>query len=338
MLGRQEALLLYHLARDHFLGYGEIIDAGAFLGCSAYCLSKGVEENSRIAGKSGRIHSYDLFQLWTEPGVDKDAMSDFLYHTYGVETAGQESTFHLFSANLGQLARHVRIHQGNILDKGWSGRPIEILFIDICKTKEIWQHVIKTFFRSLIPGLSIIVHQDWHHAALPYLHVAQEYMADYFEIVEHKANDSAAFRLIDRIPDNVLDNAAAYNFSAVEQIALIDRVIERFAGRSRFLKLLKAEFLRRQGNPREALHLVEDTFDYHGESMSVDEAQYFAGNVDGVAMASSRDLAQITAAGNFDANIYIENRPDIIAALGTGRFENAFHHYIRFNARKFLST
>ncbi|WP_367399423.1 MULTISPECIES: class I SAM-dependent methyltransferase [Methylorubrum] len=337
MLGGQEASLLYHLARDHYQGYGDIIDAGAFLGCSAYCLAKGLDENLRVGSKSGRLHSYDLFHLWTEPGVSHDDMSDFLKRSYGIETAGQESTFHIFSQNLGALARHVRIHQGDILQEQWPGRPIEILFIDICKTQPVWQHVIRMFFKSLIPGVSLVVHQDWHHASLPYLPIAQEYMSDYFEIFEPKANDSAAFRLIDRIPDNVIEAAAAYRFTDQEQVALLDRAIRRFEGNSRFLKLLKAELLRRQGRAREALELVEDTYANHGEPMTPDEANYFSGPVDGTATAAARDLARPGNTIGFDASKYLAQRPEAAEAIASGKFDSAFHHYIRFNARDFLS-
>ncbi|MGE7154637.1 class I SAM-dependent methyltransferase [Methylorubrum rhodesianum] len=337
MLGPREASLLYYLARDRFAGYGEIIDAGAFLGSSAYCLAKGLDENARVQNKSGRLHSYDLFHLWTEPGVSQTDMSEFLKRTYGIDTAGQESTFHIYSRNLGALARHVRIHQGDILQEQWTGRPIEILFIDICKTRPIWQHVIRIFFKSLIPGVSIVVHQDWHHTALPYLHVAQEYMAEYFEILEPKADDSAAFRLIDRIPDNVIEAAAAYRFSNQEQIALVDRAIRRFEGSSRFLKLLKAELLRQQGQAREALAFVEDTYVGHGEAMTEQEQIYFAGCVDGTATAAARDLARAGNTIGFDASKYLARRPEVAADIASSKFDSAFHHYIRFNARDYLA-
>ena len=60
MLRSREASMLYHLARDYFSGMGDIIDAGAFLGASSFCLAKGLQDNQSIGATSGRIHAYDF--------------------------------------------------------------------------------------------------------------------------------------------------------------------------------------------------------------------------------------------------------------------------------------
>src|SRR5437763_14459691 len=61
MLSAQELELLYTLARDRYSGRGEIVDGGAFLGGSTLALACGLRDNARVANKSRRIHSYDLF-------------------------------------------------------------------------------------------------------------------------------------------------------------------------------------------------------------------------------------------------------------------------------------
>ena len=331
MLGPREATLLFHIAKDYYGGFGEIVDAGAFLGASAYCLSKGVDENATLRMKSGFIHSYDLFQVWPEPGFTEQAMSEFLKRTYGIETAANESTLHIYTANLGRLARHVRVHQGDFLAARWLGRPIEILFIDICKTPALLSHVIREFFVSLIPRRSLVIHQDWHHPALPHIHVVQEYLSDYFEIVEPKADDSAVFKLVERIPDNMLDAAARYAFRPDEEISLLDRAIARFRGSSRFLRLSKAELLRQQGNLHEAMAVVEKTYATHNEAMSDEAAAYFNSNVDGVAMAISRDQAWLgVQPEGFDSASYLEANQDAVDGINEGRFESALHHWHRF--------
>jgi hypothetical protein len=331
MLGPREASLLFYIARDYYGGFGDIVDAGAFLGASSYSLAKGVNENESIKSKSGFIHAYDLFQVWPEPGFTEQDMSRFLERTYGIETSANESTLHIYTANLGSLARHVRVHQGDFLLARWSGRPIEILFVDICKTPSLLSHVIREFFGSLIPRISLVIHQDWHHPALPYIHVAQEYLGDYFDVVEAKADDSAVFKLIERIPDNMLDTAARYAFSPDEEVALLDRAINRFQGSSRFLKLSKAELLRRQGKLHDAMKIVEITYAEHNETMSEEGYAYFASNVDGVAMAISRDLARIgeKPEGFVDAS-YLEANPDAADGIREGRLESALHHWHRF--------
>ena len=42
MLGPREGSMLYTLTREYYRGYGEIVDAGAFLGSSAYCFARGL--------------------------------------------------------------------------------------------------------------------------------------------------------------------------------------------------------------------------------------------------------------------------------------------------------
>ncbi|MGW5960936.1 hypothetical protein, partial [Methylorubrum thiocyanatum] len=222
MLGKTEAAMLRYIAREYYGGFGDIIDAGAFLGSSSYCFADGLRQNAIVKSKANRIHAFDLFEVWKEPGGSDEEMASLIRRDFGIEISGYESTLGIYTSNLGDLARYVTAYQGDILKKTWSGRPIEILFIDICKTLPVWKHVVSTFYPSLIPGISLVLHQDWHHPWLPYLHVGQEYMSDYFDIFEHKANDTAGWMIKDRIPDRVIDRVANFDFSLDEQLDLID--------------------------------------------------------------------------------------------------------------------
>jgi hypothetical protein len=329
MLGHFEASLLYHLAREAYRGYGEIVDAGAFLGASSYCLLKGLEDNAEVSGKVGRIHAYDLFQVWSEPGGTDAAMATWLEEVYRIKVAGYESTVGVYTGNLGPLARNVRIHPGDILQERWSGRPIEILFIDICKALPVWQHVLRIFFPSLINRVSLVVHQDWHHPWVPYLIVAQEALADYFELVVPKANDSTVFRLIDRIPERVLARVAAYEFSPEQERELMDRAIARFAevGQSRYLRLAKAELLRLHGLTDEASRVIHETVGYHGEEMTPEDRAWFEANATGV--ATRLELQALgDAPSGFEA-AYLAKYPDVVPGVEAGVFRSGHHHWFR---------
>ena len=72
---------------------------------------------------------------------------------FNIDVGANESTLHLYMANLGDLARHIRIYRGDITAMRWCGRPIEIMFIDICKSLHIWRHMLKEFYVSLIPSV-----------------------------------------------------------------------------------------------------------------------------------------------------------------------------------------
>lgn len=328
MLGHPEASMLHRVARDYYRGYGEIIDAGAFLGASSFCLAKGLDENAAISRKSGRIHAYDIFQVWNEPGQTDADMANWLRNHYGIETAGYESTVGIYTANLGPLARHVRVHQGDFMKAEWSGRPIEILFVDICKTKALWQHVLRTLYPSLIPGVSLVIHQDWHHPSLPYLHVAQEALSDYFEILVPKASDSSAFRLVDRIPERVLEDVAEYPFSPGEEQRLIASAVRRFEGNNRFVKLAQAELMRQQGRFDQASQIIHNTVAAHGEPVTEQESIYFRAWAGGLADRVERESGMPHPA-DFDEPAYMNANADVAGAVAAGHYRSGLHHWYR---------
>ena len=329
MLGHYEASLLYHLARDHYRGHGDIVDAGAFLGASSWCFTRGVAENALIRNKVGRIHAYDLFQVWSEPGGTDAGMAAWLKRHYGIELAHYESTIGIYAANLGALAGHVRIHQGDILKERWSGRPIEFLFVDICKIKPIWLHLIRSFFPSLIPGISLVVHQDWHHPWLPYLHVGQEALAAYFELLVPKANDTAVFRLIDRIPERVLERVANYEFSEDEEHDLIAQAVARFAehGKASFIRLAQAELFRQYGHFDRASEIVHNAVVQTPEPMSKEERSWFEAHAAGVAARIEADGMNEAPEGF--ARRYIAANPNLTHVIESGHFRSAYHHWYR---------
>jgi hypothetical protein len=328
MLGSMEGALLYFLARDYFKGYGEIIDAGAFLGASSYCLGKGLEDNAGIKSKSGRLHAYDLFELWREQESTDQFMAYELKRIFGLDLSENESTLHLYMANLGDLARHVRIYRGDITFMNWCGRPIEILFLDICKSRRIWQHTLKTFYPSLIPGVSVVVHQDYHHPLLPFIHVAQERLSPYFEIVEVKAEDSAAFRLVERIPERVLNEVAAYEFDYFTQVKLIDSAIERLRGQNRHLRIAKAQLLRQNGRVGEARILIDQLKQEVADAKDDPRFPIYISFVDNNLF---RDEArQQEPPLEYDEKSYLEANADVNAAVLIGAFESGFHHWLAF--------
>lgn len=257
MLRRREASLLFHLARDYYGGYGDIVDAGAFLGSSSLCLAAGLNDNARVLNKHGRLHAFDLFEVWHEQGQTDDEMALSLRNTFGLDIRPYESTLDIYMRNLGAFGRLVQVHKGDILKARWDGRPLEIFFIDICKTREIMKHLISSFYPSLIPGLSVVVHQDYHHPLLPFIHVAQERLNGYFEVVEPKANDSAAFRLVDRIPDRLLLEVAEYAYTEAEELRLMDAAVERMGAEGRHVQLAKVMLLREHRRFDEARALLQ---------------------------------------------------------------------------------
>jgi hypothetical protein len=99
----------------------------------------------------------------------------------------------------------VRIHAGMIEDQSWDEAPIEILIVDAGKNTMLCDSIAKTFFRSLIPGKSLVVHQDYMHHKQPWLAVQMELMSEYFEPVAYCAPDTVVFLNTRQIDDAALD-------------------------------------------------------------------------------------------------------------------------------------
>lgn len=168
MLSAQELELLYTLARDHYTGRGDIVDGGAFLGGSTLALGSGLRDNPVVAGKGGRIHSYDLFR------------PDHFVAQFLPEYPTGTSTRPYYDSVIANVSEYVTVHEGDITTFPWpADRSIEILFIDVAKTWEVNDFLLQHFFPRLIPGVSTIIQQDYHWPHVPWLSVTMELLADH---------------------------------------------------------------------------------------------------------------------------------------------------------------
>ncbi len=173
MLGGEERQFLYFAARDFYAGMGEIVDAGAFLGASAGALAAGLRDNPRVHDKFRRITSYDLFEF-----------AEF-YRTYVPDAPLRpgDDTRPLFHEFVGRLGEHVTSVKGDICQASWPERDIEILFVDFTHH---WRHheaVVRIFYRHMVPGRSLLIHQDYVYTLCYWLHVFMEFYRDSFDLV-----------------------------------------------------------------------------------------------------------------------------------------------------------
>ena len=168
MLSAEELGLLYSLARDTYTGQGEIVDGGAFLGGSTLALATGLRDNSQVAVKNGRIHSYDLFVA--------DAFAPQFLGDWPIGS----STRPYYDRVIAPHAPLVQVHEGDITTFPWPADiAIEILFIDIAKSWAINDFLLQHFFPRLIPGVSHVIQQDYHWTHVPWLSVTMELLADH---------------------------------------------------------------------------------------------------------------------------------------------------------------
>lgn len=207
MLIPDELRLLHYLAEEWYTGAGAIVEGGCFLGGSTVALADGLRRNLHLTsdvntarGANGngveavRIHSYDCFQI-----------EGWNIGTYFPATAKEGESFRpLFDRNVAAYADLLEVNEGDVRDQRWTGGPIELLFVDIAKHWTTCDWITWQFFPHLIPGKSLVVHQDYLYTQwVAWLHVTMEFYADYFEYVCDTGVNSVVFRCTRRIPEDV---------------------------------------------------------------------------------------------------------------------------------------
>ncbi|QPM90017.1 hypothetical protein [Pseudooceanicola algae] len=211
LLHPEERKLMTWLASTVYTGAGEIVDAGAFLGGSAACFAAGLRINRKVTRKDCRIHSYDLFRKgnWL-PSQLKE---------WDARAEGQ-STVDLYHDQLGENDFMTVLYAGDITQRSWSDRKIEILMLDCSKTKPLNDHCMRMFYPSLIPGDSYLVHQDYAiNSGLYWLHSTMYLLRDYFEhLATVDYGGTTLFRCIKAIPPEMVEEAIARQDEAPEAI------------------------------------------------------------------------------------------------------------------------
>jgi hypothetical protein len=166
---------------------------------------------------NSKVHSYDLFEAeeWT---VGNLLPASFV---------ARQSFRSIFEDNIREVAHLVEIHEGDITSQPWTGGPIEILFIDCAKTWTVSDFVTYHFFKSLIPGRSIVVQQDyiwdcWN----AWIHITMEYYSDYFRFLTCTCPNSVVFLYERKIP--VFEPRLIGSMNAKTKLELMRRARERF--------------------------------------------------------------------------------------------------------------
>ena len=91
---------------------------------------------------------------------------------------------------------------GDLSAIGWSGGPIEFLFVDAMKSWTLANSIVHDFYPALIPGSSIVVQQDFGSFYVYWLHLLTYRFREYFvPIYDLPCASSVAFKYVKQIPD-----------------------------------------------------------------------------------------------------------------------------------------
>lgn len=159
MISEEEARYYEYLG-EFYQGKGEAIELGPWLGKSTRHILRGLDRNPEFPPR--RLHVFDDFvwrASWMNPYVGSS------------EHLPDHADFrHLFETYVEPVRQRLNVTQGKIVDYdgnaahsqiGWSGAPIEIMYIDCGRTRLVNEAWYRIFSPGLIPDVSLLVMQDW---------------------------------------------------------------------------------------------------------------------------------------------------------------------------------
>ena len=263
MLTTGERALLSEVVRRTWRGEGAIVDGGSFLGASLVAEARGLEANPVFADlalarfPSGKpIHGYDRghHPAPANPAAERS-------RTYGaVEYVLGESFVPQLEETVAPHRDLIELHIGDLTEMSWDGSPVELAFIDVCKTPDLNAHVSRQFYPALIGGSSRLIHQDFFFDRLPWIRVTMGYLADYFRW-EGQVASSAVFTTLKAVPREVAAHDPFTEATLEECLAYHDAI--EFPGIDRtaqlMLALSRVHLMVHKGSGDRALEQLEDT-------------------------------------------------------------------------------
>lgn len=210
MLSDDERRLYYWLARHWATGSGAIVDLGCFAGGSTALLAEG----TRRAGREQSLWAYDRFH------ADEASKDKFLYAA-GIPAFDGSDILPLAHILLEPWQPGITLIKGRIEEQRWNEGPIEILCVDAAKSVGVLDSLAATFYPALVPGQSLVVHQDFFHRKTPWIAAQMERMGEWFEPVAYCAPDTMVFLCRREVTHDAL---AAGRLSALPDTALIEAI------------------------------------------------------------------------------------------------------------------
>ena len=249
MICSDESQFMHWLARYYYSGCGKIVDMGPLAGGSTYSLASGLSRNEKVPKARQIICSYDLWDFrvgWEQffPGRE-------------LEPGGNIQP--LFEENLKEYIQYVKPYKGDICSQVWPGEPIEILFLDAAKAPETMSHICRYFFPHLIPGISLVLHQDFISCQCPWIHLTMAHLSEFFEYVDSPFGGTVCFLLKESIPASCLGIDCFSNVSLEDGRAMFRKVQDRLRGVYKLCVCLAEAFFVGMRNEVELVHAIVHT-------------------------------------------------------------------------------
>jgi len=192
-----EQRYLQGFGEKRYRGFGEVVDLGCFLGSTTIPLARGLARNANFAGSGRKIHAYDTF-VWYESMNDSVRGTDLL----GKFRPG-DSFLDEYRSRTREFASLIEPHPGDLVTLGWDGGDIEFLLVDAMKNWDLTNSIFANFYPHLVPGRSLVFHQDFAHFFTGWIHLLHWRLRDHFEFVDDVPRSaSVVFRYVSAIPES----------------------------------------------------------------------------------------------------------------------------------------
>lgn len=166
MVSHEERQYYKYIGR-FYSGKGMVVELGPWLGCSTASIVRGLIDNPHFVGK--KLHVYDDF-VWRP-----DWMNDYVPQ---VEQLQKHQDFQpLFERYAEPIKGYLTVEKRKIVSYdgnenlpqlSWDKGPVEILYVDCGRTFEANQAWYNIFVRSFLPGVTLLILQDWStHSEIP---------------------------------------------------------------------------------------------------------------------------------------------------------------------------
>ncbi len=199
MTSLTERLYFRDYAAWTYTGQGALLDLGCWLGSTTIPLAAGLAENRQPGARLRRVQAFDQFiwESWMEPFVQ------------GTPLAGRFAPGASFREDFEQRCTpwrdRIDVRTCDLAAFEWTEGPIEFLLVDAMKSWPLANAIARTFFPHLIPGVSLVVHQDFSHYYTSWIHLQMARLRDCFEpVADLEGSCSLVFRLTRPIPAPLL--------------------------------------------------------------------------------------------------------------------------------------
>lgn len=168
-------------------------------------------ENPIEQARRCKVHAFDLFVL-------NEYLKEHYPHPELAAVPVGGSFLHVFEKNLAPWASHVDTHPGDFTQFDTHLGHLELLHVDIMKNWALTNAVLQKFFKDLIPGVSLVMHQDFVHYNTVWIHMVMYRLKDYFEPGVHVAGSTTVeFKLRSAIPRSLLERTYGFDDFDVEE-------------------------------------------------------------------------------------------------------------------------